>query len=411
MSSLPRQRRVSDHAEETAVLQFTPEFELLLTCCALSKAYCREKLKYFLTRRYDFAAFIRLAGEHRVIPHTYRALSAHAELLSAADFARLRTEYEENARRALCISSELLRVVRHLEAGRIEVIAYKGPVLAQALYGDVTARQFFDLDILVTPRSVGAAKAALAQLGYVPEINLSARREASFIASGYEYPFSGPAGPHTLELKWRILPRFYSIDFDTRAFFTRAKNLVVTASSLPTLGDDDLLLVLCVHAAKHMWAQLSWLCDIAELTTLREMQWETVCTKAEQLGIARIVGVSLQLTHDLLGSDLPISLQEWCRKDSEIKILSEQISCMISEGWSYDTESLSYFQFMLRLRERIWDKLRFLWRLAWTPSIGEWAEVYLPERLALGYYLMRVGRLAGKVFSARVRGREREAHS
>jgi len=403
MSRIPQQRRASDHPCEAGGVRFTTELELLWACCVALRADCQEKLKYLLTRRYDFAAFMTLAREHRVIPQVYRSISVHSELLDGADLATLRSAYEENARRALCLTGELLRVLRHFQRHGIDVLPYKGPVLAQRLYGDVTARQFFDLDILVSPQDVGAAKAALAQLGYVPEIKLSAREQTSFIASGYEYAFSGAAGHHTLELKWRILPRFYSVEFDTEAFSARAKNLVIGTYSVPTLCDDDLLLVLCVHAAKHMWSQLSWWCDIAEITRSRQIQWETICSKAEQLGIGRIVAVSLLLVHDLLQSDLPISVQEWCRKDSEIGILSEQISGMISEGSSYDTGSSSYFTFMLRLRERSWDKLRFLRRLVWTPSIGEWSVTRLPPELSFAYHFVRMGRLACRIFSPHLR--------
>jgi Uncharacterised nucleotidyltransferase len=400
MATISQRRRVSDHPNGTGVLQFMPEFELLLACCAVCRADRQEKLRHFLGHHYDFAAFIRLAEEHRVIPQIYRALSAHSELLSDADLAMLGSAYEENARRALRLTGELLRLLRHFEGYGIEALPYKGPALAQALYGDVSSRQFFDLDIIVSPQDVGAAKAALAELGYVSDINLSVREEASFIASGYEHAFSGPAGPHTLELKWRILPRFYSVEFEAARLLNRAEQVTMGGQRFRTLHADDLLLVLCVHAAKHMWSQLSWLCDIAEVARSREIQWKTICEKAEQLGIRRIVAASLQLAHDLLGSDMPTSVQEWCRRDSKIDILSNQILCMISEGCPYDTESVAYFNFMLQVRERRQDKVRLLGRLLWNAGPGEWSAIHLPERLSFAYHFVRMGRLANRILGA-----------
>lgn len=409
---ISQRRRVSDHPNGTSVLPFTPEFGLLLTCCAVSRADRQEKLRHFLAHHYDFAAFIRLAEEHRVIPHIYRALSAHSELLSAADLAILRSAYEENARRSLRLTGELLRLLRHFEGYGIEALPYKGPALAQALYGDVTSRQFFDLDIIVSPQHVGAAKAALAELGYVSDINLSAREEAKFIASGYEHAFSGPAGPHTLELKWRILPRFYSVELEAATLLHRAEPDTLGGQRFRTLRADDLLLVLCVHAAKHMWSQLSWLCDVAEVTRSPEIQWKTICEKAEQLGIRRIVAASLQLAHDLLASDLPTTVQEWCRRDSKVDILSNQISCMISEGCPYDTESVAYFNFMLQLRERRRDKIRFLGRLLWNAGPGEWSAIHLPERLSFAYHFVRMGRLASRILEAqRMRDIDQQAET
>jgi len=397
MATIPQQRFVLDHEHETSVLQGNTEFELLLACCAGLQPHCQKKLKHLLTRQHDFVALLNLAREHRVIPHAYRFFNAYPELLSSGDLAMLRHSYEENTRRALRLTGELLRLLRNFEAHGIKAIPYKGPVLAKTLYGEVSGRQFFDLDILVSPKDVGAAKAALGQLGYFPEINLAPREQASFVASGYECSFCGPAGPHTVELKWRILPRFYSVEFDTETLFSRAKQVSLGGHSLQTLCVEDLLLVLCVHAAKHMWAQISWLCDIAELARSPEIEWQTTCERAERLGITRIVGVSLLLAQTLLGSVPPISMEEWCRKDAKIKTLNEQISRMISAGRAYDTDSAAYFNFMLQLRERWRDKVRFVMRLVWTPSMGEWSAMRVSERLSFMYRIVRLARLGKKM--------------
>ena len=70
------------------------------------------------------------------------------------------------------------------------------------------------------------------------------------------------------------MPRFYSIDTDIDALFDRATVVSLGGRSLRTICAEDLMLVLCVHAAKHGWAQLSWLCDIAKLTP--SLDWVVV---------------------------------------------------------------------------------------------------------------------------------------
>ena len=49
---------------------------------------------------------------------------------------------------------------------------------------------------------------------------------------------------------------------------------------------------------------------------------------------------------------------------------------------------------MIALRERWRDKFRFLWRLLWTPSVGEWEAVRLPKILFPLYSFVRLLRLA-----------------
>jgi len=53
------------------------------------------------------------------------------------------------------------------------------------------------------------------------------------------------------------------------------------------------------------------------------------------------------------------------------------------------------------LRERARDKLRFLFRLAFTPSIGEWEVVRLPAPLFPLYRIIRLFRLAGRLSRSR----------
>ena len=72
-----------------------------------------------------------------------------------------------------------------------------------------------------------------------------------------------------------------------------------------TLCDQDLMLVLCVHAAKHAWKQISWLCDIVQLARSRQLDWAALQAKAEGLGIMRIVAVTFLLAHKLLGAAVP----------------------------------------------------------------------------------------------------------
>ncbi|HXY04485.1 MAG TPA: nucleotidyltransferase family protein [Terriglobales bacterium] len=396
MSAATELRRSPDHPAETSVAAISPEFELLLACCALPQAQREGQLVYLTARKCDFPSFVSLAQQQRVIPQAYQALALHSGLLRAQDLAQLRSAYQKNARTTLWLTAELVRILRHLETHGIKAMPYKGPALAQVLYGDVTARQFIDLDILVSLRDVSSAKDALRKFGYNPTEALSAREERAFISSGYEYAFDGIASPHLVELKWRILPHFYSVEFDTEEFFKRAEQITLAGHSFPTLRADDLLFVLCVHAAKHRWTQLSWLHDIAQLIQSRGIDWDAVWHRTHSLGVRRIIALNLMLTHDLLGSNLPPGTRRWLENDSETRSLQEEILRMIRDQNPCETDSPAYFYLMLRLRERWLDKIRLAWRLIGTPAIGDWSSIHLPDQFFPLYRLVRLGRLASK---------------
>src|SRR5207249_4022853 len=130
-----------------------------------------------------------------------------------------------------------------------------------------------DLDLLVRPRNVVQTKAVLQQLGYEPQLQLSPRQEKAYLHSGYEYVFGLNDDRNLLELQWQILPRFYAVEFDIEPMFKQSIEIKIEGFRVRSLCREDLMLVLCVHAAKHGWAHLGMLRDIATLADF-ELDWE-----------------------------------------------------------------------------------------------------------------------------------------
>ena len=86
-------------------------------------------------------------------------------------------------------------------------------------------------------------------LGYEPGIDLallaeSGSIEAAYIENACEYAFRAARSSALLELQWRIVPRFYSVDFDLAKLLARADEIIVGGRPMRTLRGEDLLLVL-----------------------------------------------------------------------------------------------------------------------------------------------------------------------
>ncbi|MBD3790221.1 MAG: nucleotidyltransferase family protein, partial [Campylobacterales bacterium] len=73
-------------------------------------------------------------------------LTPHSSLENI--LTELKAHYMSISRRNMLMSAELLRIMKLLEANNIEALAFKGPALAQMAYGNITMRQFGDLDVL-----------------------------------------------------------------------------------------------------------------------------------------------------------------------------------------------------------------------------------------------------------------------
>jgi len=333
----------------------------------------------------------RLAQQHGVVPQVYSAAAN-----SSGGGQALAALYQANVRQTLWLTGELLRILKKFEGASVEVLPYKGPVLAETLYGDVSMRQFSDLDLLVRRDDVVKIKKLLAEIGYEAGLNLNANEQKAHLKYGYEYTFNGPRGDNLIEIQWQILPRFYSVDFDVAGFFERAIDTRVNGVSVRTLSNRDLFLVLSVHAAKHAWVRLCWLCDLVELAK-RDLDWQAIHEQARALGIQRIVAVTFLLARRLLAGQLPGAIERFIVKDADAASLADQIVPTITGAEQIDVESLAYFGLMLNCRERWKDRARFLWRLGITPSVAEWSAMRLPEPLFPLYRALRIGRVAKRL--------------
>jgi hypothetical protein len=127
-------------------------------------------------------------------------------------------------------------------------------------------------------------------------------------------------------------------------FFERATLTEIGSHLVKTLCPEDLLLTLCVHAAKHGWVLLCWLRDIAAVTQLPGLDWDRVFADAKELGILRIVGVSLTLAIHLLEANIPDSAMRRIQTDPTIPALTDRVATDIPESEANSTESFEYFR-------------------------------------------------------------------
>ena len=382
-----------EHPAPTTLV--SPEWSLL---CAASSADPREsdlvRVRTVLERPIEWESVLRLAEQHGTSSLLYQNLSHVADAIPSAVLTSLRQRYERNVHKSLFLTRELIRILDCLDAIGVEVIPYKGVVLSEVYYGDMAMRQSGDMDLFVRKRDVARAKSAVGDLGFTPRVPIPEDAEADYIASGYECTFDSPAGKNLLELQWALQPRFYAVDFEMDGLFERAVNVALAGRSVRTPSPEDLLLVLSVHAAKHVWGRLIWLCDIAQILKRENVNWKWVQSQAQELGIERILHITLLLANRLLATAIPAPLENPILADRAAHAFADEIAVAVAAGVTYEEEKVSYFRLMMRLRERKTDRLRFLARLAFTPGPGEWETIRLPKALFPLYRLVRLARLA-----------------
>jgi Uncharacterised nucleotidyltransferase len=374
------------------------EFDLLCACAGVSLAPESIALITSATERgVEWKELLQFAEQHGVLSLVARTLNAHARELPPEIAQQLRSAYEANARRSLWFASELGRITDYLAGKQLRAIPYKGPVLAESVYGDLALRSFSDLDFLISPADFERAKHALAELRYRPSVELSPTLERFWLRKGYERAFDGAAGKNLVELQWGVLPYFYAVDLGIDDLLARSRWTSVGGREVSCLSPEDSLLVLCLHAAKHLWTRLIWVCDIAETLRAQTIDYPLLVARARELGILRILGVSCWLANHLLRAQVPQPAQQVIVGDPQVPPLGQEFVARLARGATYELDSSEYFRLILRLRERRRDCWRYLWRLVWTPGTGDLAAVQLPEPLLPLYRVVRLARLARKL--------------
>jgi hypothetical protein len=350
------------------------EFDLLCACARVEIApQVAARIANADAGSLDWNEFLRLAEHHGVLPLVARSLQEQGSELPSEVRKSLQLAEKENIRRSLWFAVELARILEHFDKSSLRAVPYKGPALAESVYGDVTLRNFSDLDLLISPADYAKALQALAELGYCPSEGWRPPIERFWRKYGYERAFDGEAGKYLVELQWALSPHFNAIDLRIGDFLARSCQTQLNGRSISCLSSEDSLVALCLHAAKHLWMRLLWVCDIAESMRTQTIDYSAVVARARQMGILRMLGVSFWLAENLLEAELCAIARDVVANDREVPILGKSFA------------------------ERPADRVRYLWRLVWTPGVGELSAVQLPEPLFPLYRFVRLARLLRKL--------------
>jgi hypothetical protein len=332
------------------------------------------------------------------MPLVYRQLNCNfADVVPETQLRRWRDLFRHNTARNLLRAGELCRILELLAKHGIDAIPYKGAALAVDAYGDLSLRQFSDIDVLIRRCDLRRATEALSAEGYQPEFELSETQQRVFLRWWYVQPFSRGDGIYHLEIHWTIAPHFFSFPFETERLWKRTRTLRVADMEMSVPAKEDLLLMLCVHGAKDSWARLEWICAIAELIRAggakEALDWEALMREVEATGSVRMILLGLSLARELLGVELPCEILKRIDGSRALRALSDRVVRNLfretKRASSFSGKSL----FHLRVREKLSDKIRYCARVAVATSPHEWRLFALPPSLYFIYSLVRPFRL------------------
>jgi hypothetical protein len=317
------------------------------------------------------------------------------EAVPAAVQNELECFHRTSVVRNLFFTSELLRLFEVFHRNNIAIIAFKGPVLAESVYGDLSLREFVDLDVLVHRADLCKAEHLFTSCGYNPYIAGRAYRSA-FFSYYCQQPFFSQSGI-IVDLHWRLASKSVALPIQSTAVWRSPHEVSIFGRKVPTLAPDDLVLLLAAHGTMHGWGNLVWLCDFAELLRKQqEIDWAALFVRAKRAHASRSLLLAILLACTLLDAPAPGDLLlDRARNNPGVRASAEKAKL----GMFQPTSKGDFGEFLngLNTYDRFRDRLWSVARLFTARTVNDYNAMRLPRRLWGLYYLTRPFRLVGRV--------------
>jgi hypothetical protein len=386
-------------ARQTMTKEIRPEDELLLGCARVRLDPEGDRgLRELAQKALSWDYLLLAAARHGLMPLLYRHLhTTCADVMPGHVLERLRELVYANAARNLLLTSELLAILSLLQVAGVAVIPFRGPTLAAFAYGDLSLRQFNDLDLLIRREDLPRAREALATRDYQPVLGLPAHLEAAFVQSQYDFELINATTGIMVELHWEIVPSYLALQIEPQVWWEGVEHLTLGGTEVPVLSPEHLLLAVCTHSTKHMWERLGWIADVAALLDRRpEMDWGKAMDLAQRAQAERLLLLGLFLAKDLLGAALPGEVRLRLEAYPQVKSLAPRVRRRLFRTPGYRYELLETIPFHFRLRQGLGNKMRYCVHLAFSPSPEDWVSRRLPASLSSLHALLRPFRLLGR---------------
>ncbi len=352
-------------------------------------------------------ALIALSNQHGILPLVYKtlkkiieddlsssSLNAQRSTLNAF-LSKLKTHYMIIAQRNMLMSAELIRIIQLLEKNNIEALAFKGPALSQMAYGDITLRQYSDLDILVDEGNAYRAGKLMLENRHTSVLPLSILSNKTCLHTAKDFSLMSESGAVHTELHWRLFEKKYNISLLSCAVENKCQTVKINGKIIRTLQNELLLVYLCLHGAKHAFERIEWICDIDRLIRSSEINWEAAIAIAEQSHAKRSFYLGLSLAHHLFQTPLPSEIITYIDTD-KIQTLEALTLKKLSEKDNQRSDfqkNRETFFYQVKLFDNISDILRFYFSTFFKISTNDCQTFVLPENLKFLYIFLRPVRL------------------
>lgn len=266
-----------------------PEEELILLAADVQPdSSILERMNALIPTLSRWEVFTKMAIDRAAAPLLVDKLPelSHASLFPENVVRSLKQASLRTLTRNMLLTEHFRQVVLAFDEAGIPVVALKGVMLSEWLYGNINLRQFSDLDLLVPTEKGLAAVDILKRMGYVSNsLSLS-----EFVVENTGLVHYKPMIKNgvSVEIHIRLHSKNEHYEIDLPGLWQRAVPIRLHGVTALCLSPEDLLLHLCVHLDKHFRSgefQFTCLYDIVNMLNHKgaDLNWalfEQQCIKA-----------------------------------------------------------------------------------------------------------------------------------
>jgi len=301
----------------TEDITLSSELQFLIACCQV-EPNLKEILSLSLKIK-NWEELISMASRHGILPLVYKTLKIKELAIDTEVLRELKNRYLNISKKNMLMSAELIRIMKLLNDHNIKALAFKGPTLSQMIYGDITLRQYGDLDILVNEEDVYKAGTLIYKNGYTTLHSIKILKNKVCLDTAKDFSFISKSKVHT-ELHWRLFEKKYNISIFSSLHKEKYQKIIIQGKDIQTLQNELLLVYLCLHAAKHTFERIEWICDIDRLIRLQNINWDDTIILAKKSHSKRAFYLALSLSNKFFHTPLPPTIKITIKNDT-IKLL------------------------------------------------------------------------------------------
>ncbi len=325
------------------------------------------------------------AYTHGIYPLFHNALLEYASDLIDQEMRDAMTDWFQSIKdKNEIMTNELIDVIKLLEEHDILVLSFKGPLLAEMAYGDISLRQYRDLDILVHQDQAYEAGILLTNNHYVSEKSLAFFKHQAMLDINCDLALYNKYNPVMLEIHWKLFWQRFQIKFEAEDIWKSSYTYNLKNHQIKTLPPELLLPYLCAHGSKHRWERIEWLVDIDRLVRSDiGIDWNKIIYIAKQTHTMTQLLLGLSLANELFYTPIIEKVEDQF-KEKKIISLKNEIFLFLNKG----IKRRGYF-FHLQLQDSFQDKCLFTWYSFVRPTPADIETISLPPYLSFIYYFIK----------------------